>query len=217
MEFLQVQYAEKLRSYLESKFNTIHIISFEESVFPEIEQEVCLVYLTNRAVFPPCILYEVYSDTEERTIISKNMIQKNKPLQKWSNAILMDEDILLLKNFSLKYTTVEKIGTTAPGIVTGGNKYFILTQEQANAFECQELTLPILQKSSYITDNTMVIDEEVFERIKNKNKPVYLLNLAKIPEETIPLRLKEYLTWAGEQEIQDIMLKKRYKCANRIP
>ena len=26
MEFLQVQYAEKLRSYLESKFNTIHII-----------------------------------------------------------------------------------------------------------------------------------------------------------------------------------------------
>lgn len=49
MEFLQVQYAEKLREHLEKKFNTIHIISFRKQIFSEIEQEVCLVYLTNRA------------------------------------------------------------------------------------------------------------------------------------------------------------------------
>ena len=30
IEFLQVQYAEKLRGFLEEKFNTIHILSFEE-------------------------------------------------------------------------------------------------------------------------------------------------------------------------------------------
>ena len=47
MEFLQVQYAEKIRSFLEGYFDTIHILSFQERMFPEIEQESCLVYLTN--------------------------------------------------------------------------------------------------------------------------------------------------------------------------
>ena len=79
MEFLQVQYAEKLRSYLESKFNTIHIICFEECVFAEIEQEICLVYLTNKINSLPYILYEVYSNSTEKTIVSRNVIQKNKP------------------------------------------------------------------------------------------------------------------------------------------
>lgn len=217
MEFLQVQYAEKLRGYLESKFNTIHIISFQECVFSELEQEICLVYLTNKIEFFPYILYEVYLNSKENTIVSRNIIQKNKPLQKWSNAILTDEDILLLKNISLNYTEIEKIGTTAPGIVTGGNKFFILTEEQVETYRCRKLVLPILQKSSFITDNTICIEEEVFEKIKKANKPVYLLNLAKVPQEDLPSELEEYLKWAGQQKIQNIELKKRYKCANRNP
>lgn len=64
MEFLQVQYAEKLRGYLEQKFNTIHIISFEQSIFPEIEQDVCLVYLTNKQRCPAHILYEIYREAK---------------------------------------------------------------------------------------------------------------------------------------------------------
>lgn len=39
-EFLQVQYAEKLREFLEEKFNTIEITTFEDVVFSEIEQDV---------------------------------------------------------------------------------------------------------------------------------------------------------------------------------
>ena len=46
-EFLQVHYAEKLRAFLETKFNTIEIITFEERVFEGIEQDICLVYLSN--------------------------------------------------------------------------------------------------------------------------------------------------------------------------
>ena len=60
-EFLQVQYAEKLRGFLEKKFNTIHILSFEERMFPEIEQEACLVYLTNENQGLPYISYRQYA------------------------------------------------------------------------------------------------------------------------------------------------------------
>lgn len=216
MEFLQVQYAEKLRGYLEKKFNTIHIISFKKFIFSDIEQEICLVYLTNRQECPAHILYEIYEDAESREPFSTNIIKKNKPLQKWSNAILSDEEIFLLKEEAGKYKKVDMMGEIAPGVVTGGNKYFILTEEQVKEYGCQSFVLPIVQKSSFIYDNTIEIDTRVLEDIKKRRKPLYLLDLTKVTQ-VLPKELESYLEWAGEQKVQDIPLKKRFKCANRKP
>ena len=180
MEFLQVQYAEKLRTHLEEKFNTIHIISFQEAIFTDIEQDVCLVYLSNRTQEEPYILYEIYKDTINDELLFSNTIKKNKPLKKWSNAILSDDEIILLKNKSENYSTVNDIGITAPGIVTGGNKYFIITEEKMNEYECQAHVLPILQKSSYMTENTIIMDVDLIKELNLKKKPAYLLNLAKV-------------------------------------
>lgn len=218
MEFLQVQYAEKLRLYLETKFNTIHIISFRKFVFSDIEQEVCLVYLTNKKQ-QPCILYKIYEDAEQKKPILLNTIKKNKPLQKWSNAILSDEDIQLLKEKSSQYKKVEEIGITAPGIVTGGNKCFILEEEKVREYECEKYVLPILQKSSFVEERTIFIDKGVMENIKTKNKPMFLLNLSDVTEDRLPKKLKEYLKKEGEKKIEDsdIPLKSRFKCANRTP
>lgn len=217
MEFLQVQYAEKLRVHLEAKFNMIHIISFHKRIFPEIDQEVCLVYLTNKRRNLPYILYEIYRDAKSKKPEFTNRIQKNKPLKKWSNAILLDEDILLLKDVSERYWKIGEIGESAPGIVTGGNKYFILTEEQAEQYECLEYTLPILQKSSYLSEHTILIDQHTVESLGNSQRPMYLLNLSKIKEEKLPKGLKEYLDRIKEEKVNGIRLIERYKCANRTP
>lgn len=218
MEFLQVQYAEKLRIYLEQKFNTIHIISFEEAIFPDIEQDICLVYLTNKKERPAHILYEIYKAANDRKPVSINVIRKNKPLQKWSNAILMDDEISILKEAKRKYTKIGDMGEIAPGIVTGGNKYFILNEEQVREYECIQYTLPIVQKSSYISEETIEINQQVLNDIRKEKKPFYLLNLAKEKDiNRLPNRLQNYLREAGEEEVQNIKLKERFKCANRSP
>lgn len=216
MEFLQVQYAEKLRLYLEKKFNTIHIISFQKFIFPEIEQEVCLVYLTNRAKNSPHILYHIYQDADQRRAIKTNLIKKNKPLQKWSNAILTDAEITLLKKWTAEYTAVSATGTIAPGIVTGGNQYFILNASQVEKYHCEAYVIPILQKSSFVSDFTIMIDNVVMETLRKNDKPMYLLDLAG-REDPLPPPLHDYLIWAGKQEIGGVELQKRYKCANRTP
>ena len=54
-EFLQVQFAERLRLYLEEHFNNIKIFNFETNIFPDIEQHTCLVYLSNCENAPPYI------------------------------------------------------------------------------------------------------------------------------------------------------------------
>lgn len=42
-ELLMVKYAQQLRQYLAKTFNKINIISFENLVFEEIQQEVVLL------------------------------------------------------------------------------------------------------------------------------------------------------------------------------
>ena len=218
MEFLQVQYAERLREYLEKIFNKIHIIVFQEALFPKIEQEVCLVYLTNQNCAERHIRYKVYEDCRKRVVLQENSIRWNKPLKKWSNAILNDDDISLLKNAVSRYPKIKSMGEIAPGIVTGGNRYFILTEEKVKEYQCREFVLPIVQKASYISKNTMEISRTVIEEIGRNNKPVYLLNLfAEKDIERLPVKLQEYLSWAGEQKVGDISLKNCFKCSNRIP
>ena len=148
MEFLQVQYAEKLRGHLEKIFNIIHIIVFQKALFPEIEQEVCLVYLTNKNCTERHIRYEVYEDCRKSLPVQENSICWNKPLKKWSNAVLGDADISLLKSAVNRYPRIKDMGEIAPGIVTGGNRYFILPEEKVEEYQCREFVLPIVQKAS---------------------------------------------------------------------
>lgn len=217
MEFLQVQYAEKLRAYLESKFNVIHILSFNVPIFPKIEQDVCLVYMTNKEEEKPYISYEIYENMTSLEPVFENAIMKNKPLKKWSNAVLTDSDILLLKEKKRHYREIKEMGTSAPGIVTGGNKYFIISPEKVKEYKCEKYVLPILQKSSFVSENTIYVDEQLRNDLKEKNKPMYLLNLSNVQNEDLPKELKEYLDRVGVEETGGIALKKRYKCANREP
>ena len=87
-EFLQVQYAEKLREFLETKFNTIEITTFEDGVFSDIEQDVCLVYLSNEKNGKPYIKYTTLISAEDTTKTFESIIMRNKPLKKWSNCII---------------------------------------------------------------------------------------------------------------------------------
>ena len=218
MEFLQVQYAEKLREYLEKVFNTIHIIVFQDALFPDIEQDVCLVYLTNKSNVAEHIRYEIYGDCKKRILMQTNSIRRNKPLKKWSNAILGDDDIFLLKEASGRYHQIKDFGEIAPGIVTGGNRYFILSEEDVREYQCKDCVIPIIQKASYIPGNAIEISEAVFHRICEEGKPSYLLDLSlKKDIRCLPAKLQEYLNRVGLEETGGIALKERYKCKNRIP
>jgi adenine-specific DNA methylase len=48
-ELLQVSYAHELRKYLSTYFNKINIISFQQLVFPDIQQEVVLLLCEKNA------------------------------------------------------------------------------------------------------------------------------------------------------------------------
>lgn len=217
MEFLQVQYAEKIRLFLEKHFNTIHILSFKERMFPEIEQESCLVYLTNGPQERSYINFKIYMELDAYTPCYCSKIQRNKPLKKWTNAILSDEDIDLLNMFRSKYKKVSELCEASPGIVTGANNEFILTEEQVRQMDCHDFILPTISKSNMLNGQFILTQNTVQNLAAHGNK-VYLLNLAQVREELFSQVLKEYLEEIGDKEnTSGIKLKNRFKCRNRKP
>ncbi|GIO40336.1 Eco57I restriction-modification methylase domain-containing protein [Paenibacillus apis] len=208
-EFLQVHYAEKLRCFLEEKFNLIEITTFKESVFPDIEQDVCLVYLTNKKGIEPIVKYTTVNNIEDFNVIEYSEIRRNKPLKKWSNSILSDDEIELLKKLSEGYKKVGDLGYISPGIVTGANGFFIINKSRVESLDCKELVIPVIQKGSNVS-NLLFFSESDFKELVESNKNVWMLNLSNVDLASFPTELHNYLSTGVRDELH-----MRYKCEKR--
>ena len=209
-EFLQVQYAEKLREFLEGRFNTIEITTFEDSVFPEIEQDVCLVYLSNEQQGKSYIKYTTLVSDSNTTMTFESVIQRNKPLKKWSNCILNDAETEMLLKTASRYPKIKTFGEISPGIVTGANSYFVLSKDQITALNIAEgLTLSVLTKGAYVP-SLLLFKANDFDAIESPQKRTRLLNLTSANEGTFSQELNRYLETGKEKKIHQ-----RYKCKQR--
>lgn len=208
-EFLQVHYAEKLRRFLEERFNNIEITTFQESVFSDIEQDVCLVYLTNRLGQEPIVKYTTVKNIDNFRPIEYSEIKRNKPLTKWSNSILNDDEIELLKKLSGKYTRIASLGDISPGIVTGANSFFVLKKSVVEKLDCEEYVIPIVQKSPTI-GNMLVYTEADYKSLLDSDKNALMLNLNGVDRLYFTAELNEYILEGESAEIN-----KRYKCSHR--
>lgn len=215
-EFLQVQYAEKLRGFLEKEFNVIHILSFEERMFPEIEQDACLVYLSNENQGLPYISYRQYEKLDSNVPILISRIERNKPLKKWSNAILSDGEIDVLNRTTSRYTTIAGLSHSAPGIVTGANSKFILTKAEVEQYECAQYVKPIISKGIMVR-NKFEINETLISELALSEKKVYLLDLMGIKPDELPIPLRTYLSTVATTKRNGVEIQKSYKCSNRKP
>lgn len=208
-EFLQVHYAEKLRVFLDEKFNVIEITTFKESVFPDIEQDVCLVYLTNKEGIEPIVKYTTVKNVEDFKPLEYSEIKRNKPLKKWSNSILNDDEIELLKDLSVKYTKISDLGDISPGIVTGANSFFILNNSAMQKLKSEPYTIPILQKGSII-GSLLLFSEDDFNQLVTADKNTWMLNLNGIETSELSLELQDYLSNGRKLKLHE-----RYKCGKR--
>ena len=207
---LQVHYAEKLRTFLETKFNTIEIITFEERVFEGIEQDICLVYLSNEPKAKAYIQYTTFKDVFSPTPVSRSKIMRNKPLKKWSNCILNDEETEKLLQLSKRFLKISQFGDISPGIVTGANSFFILSQEEVDKLKIPTMhILPIIMKSSAIPPLLSFTSLD-FENTISQSNRTHLVNLNGLAHESFSEELIAYIAKGEEEKINE-----RYKCKKR--
>lgn len=152
-ELLMVKYAKQLRQYLSTNFNKINIISFENLVFEEIQQEVVLLLCEKNGTNEHLIEHIELHDTEGlKTLNPQRLKFPTKHIDfhtdKWTYYFLDKEELDSLEKIKeSKMPTISHFADVEVGITTGSNDYFTVPQSVVNMYQLQKYARPMVGRS----------------------------------------------------------------------
>lgn len=156
-DILQVSYAKQLRNFLIETFNQVSIISFEQLVFDDIQQEVVLLLCekdgSNRHTIDHIDVQDMNAllaiQPETICFKAKNI---NKDADKWSYFFLDNEEIDFLENLSLcKDFRIGNYASVEVGITTGANQYFTVPKSVVECYELEAFARPMVGRSIQVS------------------------------------------------------------------
>ncbi len=150
-ELLMVKYAQQLRKYLAKSFNKINIISFENLVFEEIQQEVVLLLCEKNGTTEHKIEHIEVKDIQG--LLALNPLRLKFPSKdidfhtdKWTYYFLDKEELELLDRVK-NQTTISSFANVEVGITTGSNDFFTVPQSIVNMYQLQDYARPMVGRS----------------------------------------------------------------------
>lgn len=214
-ELFQVGYAAETRKFLSEYFEKITIITFKKLVFEGIQQEVVLLMCERKANDPGIRTIELTDVPALMEIEPEDLNDLEiKPIdhdnEKWTKYFLETREILLLRK--LKNNPLIKLSNNYidvnVGVVTGQNKFFILTKEMVDEHNLNEYTEPIVSKSAQLKGCSYSLEDW------NSNNELQLPTNIFVPPnvdfEDLPNECKSYIQLGEENGVN-----KGYKCRIR--
>lgn len=202
-ELLQVTYAQQLRKYLARIFNKINIISFENLVFEEIQQEVVLLLCEKNGTDEHLIEHIEVKDTKGLQALDPHRLnlptkQMDFYADKWTCYFLDKEELDFLDK--VRCDNMPKIGKYANvevGITTGSNGYFTVPQNVVDMYQLQEYARPMVGRSVQV--NSLCFTTEDWKRNLNLGAKANLLVFPPKVKEEGSEGVKAYIE-SGEQQ-----------------
>jgi len=215
-EILQVAYAEDLRLFLSNNLSKIALITFDELVFDNIEQEVVVLIGEKDSKVPTdksmigIKEFKNLDDLSNFTLedLEYQLIEHTQ--EKWTKYFLTDRENKLIEKIQQerKFVKFQDLGIINVGITTGNNKYFSVNKETVNKFELNNVILPLIGRSSHA--HGIYFIKEDWEKNISKDANAYLIHFPDTPYEEYPTKHKEYIE-LGEASGEN----KGYKCSIR--
>ena len=211
-EILQVAYAEDLRLYLSNNLAKITLITFEKLVFPDIEQEV-VVFIGEKGDVEKGIRIIEMNDLDdfEKLNLEQNGFQKLQHVkEKWTKYFVTAKEMELIQQIrkDSRFAKFSEYGIINVGITTGNNSYFSITEETNDEYNLNNVTLPLIGRSSHAHGIYFTADD--WERNKAEGKRARLISFSDIPFDEYDLSHKKYIALGEEKEEH-----KGYKCSIR--
>ena len=211
-EILQVAYAEDLRLYLSNHLAKITLITYEQLVFPGIEQEV-VVFIGEKDECEKGIRIIEMENLEDFKIldIQKNGFQRvPHAKEKWTKYFVSADEMQLIQQFRTdkRFAKFADYGLINVGITTGNNRYFSITEETSQKYQLEPATLPLIGRSSHA--HGIYFTETDWNINKQNGKRARLINFPDIPFEDYADGYKKYIEF-GEQNKEN----EGYKCSIR--
>lgn len=211
-EILQVVYAQDLRLFLSNELSKITLITFEELVFPDIEQEV-VVFIGEKGVEDKGIRIIELNNLDDLNSLDlqTNGFQKlNHVHEKWTKYFTNSEENKLISSLR-KDCRFQKLSDTAlinVGITTGNNKYFSVPEKIVKEYDFENIVRPLIGRSSHA--NSVYFTQKDWKRNVEDGKAAYLIDFPNIPLEKYPPKHQLYIS-EGEKRGEN----KGYKCSIR--
>lgn len=171
-DILQVSYAKQLRNYLIKTFNQVNIISFEQLVFDDIQQEVVLLLCDKNGSNNHSIDHIDITDISSLQSLldgglNFNAKSVNKDSDKWSYYFLTEEEISFIENLSTKNNShIGDYASVEVGITTGANQYFTVPKSIVDFYELDDFAKPMVGRSVQVSS----LDFTTKDWLKNVNK-----------------------------------------------
>jgi adenine-specific DNA-methyltransferase len=210
-ELLTVNYAGPVRDYLLRRFARIQMITFEQRVFSNAQEEVILLLAEGAG---PTKHFEVYPATSVACLSSlrASRWREYEPQcdTKWSSALLANaqngnyQESLKRSNFC----TLVDWGTTYLGAVTGNNDYFALRASEVdnNGLRENELRRISPPGSKHLRCNTFTT--KAWEALARADTKCYLF----FPQGKPSKAAQEYIDKGARSGVPSA-----YKCSVREP
>lgn len=211
-EILQVVYAEDLRLFLANHLSKITLITFEELVFPDIEQEI-VVFVGEKCDEEKGIkIIELNNLNDLKELdISINGFQKIRHVhEKWTKYFTNDEENRMVSEIR-QDKRFQKLADTAiinVGITTGNNKYFSVNQKTVDEYELQDVVRPLIGRSAHA--HSVYFQKRDWKENVDAGKAAYLIDFPEDNYEDYPDKHKSYIK-AGEENKEHT----GYKCSIR--
>ncbi len=211
-EILQVVYAEDLRLFLANTLSKITLITFEELVFPDIEQEI-VVFVGEKGKEEKGIrIIELNNldDLEEFDIESNGFQKLQHVHEKWTKYFTSDKDNKMVSEIRSdeRFQKLSEVALINVGITTGNNKYFSVKQEVVEKYDLQDVVRPLIGRSAHA--HSVYFRKNDWVENVDAGKAAYLIDFPEIAYEKYPDKHKEYIRLGEKHEAN-----KGYKCSIR--
>lgn len=215
-ELFQVNYAAETRQFLSDFYQRITLITFKKLVFEEIQQEIVLLLCERNGNGQSGIRVIELEDAELLAGYTHTESYELKPMdhssEKWTQYFLDTEEIELLRSLRAnpRLTLSGRVIAADVGVVTGENKFFILSEKQVREAALEPFTQRIASRSGHLK-GAIFSDADWTANVDNQ-VPAFLLSPPDLPLDQLPAPLRAYIL-EGERA----GLHRGYKCRIRQP
>ncbi|WP_297523079.1 hypothetical protein, partial [Thermococcus sp.] len=156
-KLLHVNYAKPLRKWLLKNFESIVIISFEKRAFSVLEDTIILMGVKGNAKTPKVWFVTVNPEEDLLSIDVQGEFENYtsfspKADEKWTKYIIppriLKAYLKIMEKTRDKITTLDELGKVTIGVVTGDNRFFTLTAQEAERWNIEKKYLvPLISRA----------------------------------------------------------------------
>lgn len=208
-ELMTVAYGHQLLKWLAERFGRIDLFVSNQKAFPEIDQDAIILVAQKRPVVPSGLFIQRVLAMEHLKVSVEHRLDvgTGEIALELNSFLIPPQALPLIQRLRRECARIGDHCTSAPGIVTAANEFFILTEARAKELDLLQFTLPVLKKGSFVS-RLPVFSKSDFSVVAQQES-CRLLHLEG-NRKKLPASVRSYLAKGEKQGFN-----RRYKCRNR--